>query len=137
MNIVKKTRGISLALAAGALLAACQSGEQAPQPVEERAQERWDLLVAGEYGEAWEYLSPSYRELVPRSDYAEDMRRQPMKWLEAEVVGSECEADACRVLVEGVYQPVRAQGKLKDMTMPRELEEQWMLAEGAWWHVKN
>ena len=53
------------------LLTACASNpQQTPeQQVAQRAEARWKRLIAKDYQQAWEYLMPSYRNLVSPQDY--------------------------------------------------------------------
>ena len=53
------------------LLTACASNpQQTPeQQVAQRAEARWKHLIAKDYQQAWEYLMPSYRNLVSPQDY--------------------------------------------------------------------
>ena len=54
------------------LLTACASNpQQTPeQQVAQRAEARWKHLIAKDYQQAWEYLMPSYRNLVSPQDYS-------------------------------------------------------------------
>jgi len=45
-----------------ALLAACSDPRPAAEVVEERAQARWEAMVARDFQTAWEYYTPGYRE---------------------------------------------------------------------------
>jgi len=107
------------------VLAACQPAEEEPQSVEERAQARWDHVLAKEYEQAWNYFSPGFRDL------------HPFQWTSAEVIGSKCKENQCDVTVSATYRIARGPSELGEMVMPKELTEKWVRTDGQWWYVKN
>jgi hypothetical protein len=131
------------------LLAACQSGEQGgeegreeggapPETVEERAQSRWDAMVAGEFDDVWSFETPGFRDQVEQTAFAQDMKRRPVDWVAARVVGSSCEeTDKCRVTAEITYRAQVPGQRSEKMEMTRDLDEDWIRLEGQWWHVQN
>jgi hypothetical protein len=140
-------RLIFLAGALGLLTACAGSGtkssaeETAGAPaaggVEARAKQRWDLMLAGKFAEAYDYFSPGYRAITPRDRYAASMVGRPVKWLSAEVRGKNCPADAgyCDVNVEVNYE---MQSTLPGVGMLRSVGpvlERWIEIEGNWYFV--
>jgi hypothetical protein len=145
------TRTALAAIALSLLLGGCatgggtRSGESeaaadAPQAatqkrlneVEQRAQRRWDLLIAGKAGEAYDYLSPGARSQQTREQYAAAISQRPVKWLAAKVQESECEAESCVVIVEIKYRAQIPSSGVGAMEMPAVLQERWLKLEGAW-----
>lgn len=118
---------IFLALVSAALLlSGCQSGEDAssqPQSVEERAQARWDYLIAREFAEAWAFYTPGYRQTTSAEEFAATMRKRPVRWEEATVVAHNCEGDRCEVAVEVSYRVPQAPAGLNNARGQRELTE--------------
>jgi hypothetical protein len=105
--------------------------------VEARAQQRWDLLVAGKAAQAYDYFSPGYREVKDRDTYAADMAVRPGHWTKAEVQGSECPKglQVCDVTVQ-VYFTVESTlpgvGTLESFS---PIVERWIETEGSWYFV--
>lgn len=126
------TRSGEAATAADAPRAAIQ---KRLNEVERRAQQRWDLLIAGKPGEAYDYLSPGARSQQTREQYAATIAQRPVKWLAAQVQESECEKDTCTVVVEIRYRAQIPSSGVGAMEMPAVLEEDWVKLEGAWSHV--
>ena len=118
------------------LLVGCRS-EGPTETLEERAQARWDLVLARDFEAAWEYLTPGYRQTTNRFDYARDMAGRPLRLLSAEVVGTECEEDLCKINVLVGYRAVGAPAGMGQMRLSREIEETWIWLDGAWWFVQN
>jgi len=114
-------------------LAACTESE--PQPIDERAEARWNYLIEQKFEEAWEYYSPGFRQTTPKIDFARDMVRRPIRWLDASVVGWECEEEVCEVRLSVSYQPVGAPNEISRMRMSRVIEERWILVDGQWWYA--
>ena len=119
------------------LLMGCGGPDPEPLTVEERAQARWDHVVAREFEQAYEFMSPGYRATTPLHEYMIDVMSRPVRWTSAEVIGASCLEDVCRVSVEVTYQPIAAPGPLRNIRPTRTLEERWVRADGHWWHVQN
>jgi len=122
------------AFAALALLAACQPAQE-PEPADVRAQARWDHLVAGEYGKAWEYFTPGYRETAPVEQYVASIQRRPVKWEQAEVLSSDCEKPRCEVVIDITYSLPRGRAGLDTVRLTRPISETWIFSDGQWWHT--
>ena len=103
--------------------------------VEARAQERWDLLIAGKAGEAYDYLSPGVRSRQTREQYQVTIMQRPVKWLAAKVNESSCEGDSCLVAVEVQYRAAIPSSGVPPMEMPAFLEERWLKVDGVWVHT--
>lgn len=129
-----------LVLFAAALLAAC-AGTGGPVPaevsVEERAQERWDHVVARDFESAWQLYAPGFRNANDQRDFSRDMARRPVRWLGAAVQAADCEGDRCKVSVAVTYQAVGAPAGQRRIRMTRTLEETWIRLDGQWWFVPN
>lgn len=119
----------------------CATGGAAPQsdvvPVEVRAMERWDLLVQGDFAGAYAYLSPGYRSSVTSVAYQRRMLLSRISWREAEIVGSECAQETCKVRILLDYLLVRPVPGVDRLPREREIEEDWILADGAWFYVPD
>jgi hypothetical protein len=110
----------------------------AEQSVEERAQARWDLLLANDAIGAYEYYTPGYRQMVTRTEYAQDRGRRPIRIREARVKGAECqETDRCTVTTTITYSVPGGPTGINQMRMTRDIEEQWLRLEGQWWYSSN
>lgn len=130
---------ILIAFCLAAFLAACATAPRAPlQTVEERAQARWDLMLGKQYGEAWEYYTPGYRETVERDVFAQNLGQRPVRWLEAAVQGADCEEeDRCTVRAQIRYDVPSARYGMDQMVNTRTIQETWIRVGGEWWYVSN
>ncbi len=128
--------GLTLAVV---LLTACASTPPAPeQTVEQRAQARWNHLIAGEAAEALAYFTPGYRAITPERDFDAWLRGRPVKWLAAEVKSGECsDPDRCRIVTAVTYRVPNAPTGINEMRMTRDIEEEWIRLDGQWWYVQN
>ncbi len=125
-------------LAAAATLMACAATEPVPeQTVEERAQERWDLLIANDQIAAWEYHSPGYREMTSAQDFAQEVRRRPVRYTDARVKSADCEEDRCTVTTAITYRVPGGPTGINQMRMTRDIDEQWLRLDGQWWFSSN
>ncbi len=133
-----RTNTIFLALVSAALLSSgCQPGEDAssqPQSLEERAQARWDHMIARDFAEAWAYYTPGYRQTTSAEEFAATVRGRPVRWEEATVVAHNCEGDRCEVLVEVSYRVPQAPSGLSDARGRRDLTETWIRTQEQWWY---
>lgn len=131
----------ALLVALGALLLAACAGTGAPvsdeASVEERAQQRWENMVARDFAAVWEFYTPGFREVTPQSDFRSEMARRPLRWLQASVRDADCDADQCRVRVDVTYQAIAAPAGQSRTRMTRLLDETWVRLDGQWWFVQN
>ena len=116
-----------------ALLAACSDPRPPEKIVAERAQARWDFLVARDFQEAWAYHTPGFRARNPHQIYGREMADRPIRWDSAEVVDTDCGEEECIVRVEVRYTAVGAPGNLADLQSDRRISEQWLRMGGEWW----
>lgn len=146
-------RGLAL-LAAIALLAGCQSGGSRPEGAPTsakapgsaaaaassegalltRANERWQLLIAGKFADAYAYLSPGFRDVVDQEEYVQTMARRQVFWTKAVAGDQDCSDGLCRVRVDVLYtvnMPVMGVGEVSSSTT---VIENWLLGEDGLWY---
>jgi len=103
-----------------------------PEDVGERAQVRWDLLVAKNAGRAYDLLTPGSRALVTREEYAAAFTHRPVTWLGAKVSGRKCDGDSCTVTVEVRYKAEIPQSSAGPIESTAYLQERWIRTDGEW-----
>ena len=100
----------------------------------ERAQQRIDLLMAGDYQASYEFTTPGYRSTESVGRYGTRWSGVGM-WISANVIKAECTAaeliDRCKAVVQVVY---RAVGYDPLTTM---LTEDWILIDDSWYLYQN
>ncbi len=120
------------------MLGACAStGNVKKHPVEERAQQRWDAVLAGDFDTAYSLYSPGYRSANSRVDFEISQRTRKVAVMSAKVDGSDCSAEACTVsafVQYSVGSPVPGVSKWESNS---ELQERWVKTEGKWWFVPD
>lgn len=95
----------------------------------ERAQARWNALVAGEIKTAYEYFSPGSRSLMTAQQYEGTLRKG--FWKTAKVEKVECATqDSCFVHVSIEYE---FQGR----RTKTPLGETWIREGSNWWYVQK
>ena len=102
-----------------------------------RSEARWKLVLDRNYEEAWDYLTPGFRETTNRYDYARDRTGRPFRYLGAAVMSEECQEDICKIKVLVRYRAIAAPSGMSKMTLSREIEETWIRVDGSWWLVEN
>jgi len=120
-------------LCASLVLAACASlGGKAPQDqVRQRASERWQALVAGDFTKAYNYSTPGYRAVV-NADAFRGRHGTAVKWVGSEVVSVKCpEATRCLANIRLEVQPLLG-GRFGDK-IDTHIDETWLLEDGQWW----
>jgi len=112
-------------------LAGCAALSPKPEDaVRQRAQARWDALLAGEWGKAYRYMAPSYRALVEEKRYVNQFGGGA-GWVSAEVVNVTCEEDRCTVRMQVAFRPVL--GARVGNVATTSFDETWIREEGQWW----
>lgn len=124
----------SMALVAGGC-ATAPGGMSPEEQVRIRAQERWDLLLAGRLEAAYGYLSPAQRSATSLLDYQRQMLASKVHWRSAQAEGTECSEEACTARVEVGIRVMAAVPGVPAYNLRQTVEEQWIRAENQWWFV--
>lgn len=123
---------------AGPAVADAPSKSAGPEQIlEQRAVERWKLLIGGKAAEAWDYLSPGYRSTVPRETYAANMKDRPVHWKAVRFDSVDCPADAgyCDVTVNVDYEFQSTLPGVGTLASTGPVVERWIGVEGSWYFV--
>jgi hypothetical protein len=115
------------------LVAACASvSTDAPENlVKQRAGERWQALIAGDFDKAYSYNTAGFRQLVTPADYR-GRTGTAVKWLGAQVSKINCpEAEKCDVQIKLDYKPLLA-NVAANASFSTYLDESWLLENGQW-----
>ena len=131
-----KTALLWVLMLAGVFLTACATApESAGNSIVERAQVRWDSLLAGDFETAYGFYSPGYRSSVSMIDLAVKIRSQRVHWVSAEYQDHSCDERVCTVnFMVGfkVIQPVRGMPVWESSSL---IDEKWVKTEGQWWYL--
>ena len=118
------------------MLGACATSPAARDKViQERAQARWDALLARDYATAYEYLSPGYRSATSATDFEIAFRSRRLQYLSAEYQGHDCEESACTVRMKLGYKIVRPVAGLPEWNSNSVVQERWINSGGKWWYL--
>jgi len=125
--------GLTLLLA---LLSACATvAPTQDEIIAQRAQARWDALLARDYAKAYSYYSPGFRAEATATDLEIKVRMQRVKWEDAKYQGHRCEADICTVNVKLYYQVAQPVPGVSSWAGFDQTQEQWVKIGGEWWFV--
>ncbi len=143
--------GVRLALIAACALALAACAGQSARPgadekpaqtqlapeeaASERALKRWDLLIERRFDEAYELLSPGYRQTMTKEAYVKTMKNRPVQWTRANFQKASCEPELCSVEIQVTAQlsmPVMRIGTIDAMNF---VSENWILSDGQWYLV--
>lgn len=139
---------VSLLAVWGLVLGGCadrvgQSDELSPEQIAEletRVEERWQARIAHDWGKAWEYSSPAYREVFPKQLYVKKFSYTANWELTGlEVLNYDPSAAVASVVVRVMSMPTKQTSAAARAlgAMPRELHERWILVDGEWWFGAN
>ena len=125
--LLRRSAAVCAVAVAVAGCAAVGLGRSGKEVVAERAQQRWNELVKGDFAAAYRYASPASRALISSEGYVSSLRRN--FWTGAEVKSVECPtSDACDVEVLVAY-------KHWGVGMKTGLKEKWIRQGSDWWIV--
>lgn len=103
--------------------------------VEERATRRWQLLIDGKADQAYDYLSPGYKQTRGREEYAELMRSRPVKWVGVAYQDQDCDGEVCKVRLMISYSldmPVQMVGRVESVDF---VTENWLWIDDGWYYL--
>lgn len=123
-----------LMLPACLALVACANAITGPAPqdqVRQRAAERWQALVGGEFSRAYSYNTPSYRAVVSPDGYRNRFG-SAVVWVGSEIVDVNCpEATKCLARLRLEYKPLM--NRKFAAKLSTYVDETWLFEEGQWW----
>jgi hypothetical protein len=97
------------------------------QVVAERAQERWNAVIAGDMDKAYQYISPAGRSTISLQGYKSKIK--PGFHKGARVVAVKCGTpEVCDVELEVEYEFMGRRTKTP-------LPEKWVKQDGNWWFL--
>lgn len=123
----------AISLCAVMILSACASlgGNDPEVQVRQRASERWQALVAGEFTRAYGYSTPSYRAVVSADEFR-NRNGGAVKREGSEVVAVKCpETTRCIATIRIDFRPLFG-GRFGDK-INTHIDETWLLEDGQWW----
>ena len=129
----------AVALAA-AFLSACAAGgatSRQAQTASERANERWQAVIAGDHARAYDYLTPGMRSTKSREDYVAEAVIKPVRYLAAKPFDESCETDACTVNLELLYEVTIPMAGAGTQRLPAYLDERWIRLDGRWYFLPD
>jgi hypothetical protein len=128
-------RWFALVLTA-AILSACATGPgRVGNVIVERAQGRWEALLAGDFEKAYSYYSPGYRSGTSVFDFTFEIRSRRVIWTSAQYREHSCVENSCTVLFDVGYRVVQPVPGLDKWDGSDELEEKWVKTGGQWWYL--
>ena len=123
---------LTYAFTAATLAVGCASLSPAKpeEVVQQRAQARWQAMIAGEWDKAYSYMTPSFRAVVDQKRYPSRFGGS-VSWLAAEVVNVTCEEQRCTVRMKVTFRPVV--GMRPGGVASTGFDETWIFEDGQWW----
>jgi len=126
------------------LSAGCASGpkwDDAQRSIlEQRVRDRFDALVARDYGKAWEYMTPSYRAIFSKQLYAKKFSYAlQLELTGVKVVNYDGDAAVASVVVRVMSKPTLQTSTASRLigATPRSLGEKWVFSQDQWWFSAN
>ena len=118
-----------------ALLTACATDPVARRDatIAERAQARWDALLAGDFATAYTYLAPGYRSAKSAADFEISIKTRRVRYDSAEYREHLCEDRVCTVKIWVAYTVPRPAQGVPEWKSRSMVEERWIEVGGEWW----
>ena len=118
--------------------AATTSSKSSPEEqVKQRAVARWNLLIERRFDEAYELMSPGYRQTMAKDLYLKTMKDRPVKWTGVSFLAATCEPEVCsvRLTIDAEFKmPVMRVGTVEVQDI---VTENWVLNDGEWYMVPD
>lgn len=138
-KLAPAARAGTLAALAALLLAGCAAVEpRAPEDiVAERAQARWDALLAGDVDAAYPYYAPGYRSGVSMDAMRSRLARSRVNWQDVRLEEIQCSETLCRPVFVVSYQYRSPLPRVGTVNSAARLEERWIRDKGEWYYVPS
>lgn len=135
-SLRRRTRQLAVLALVMATLAGCATSQTArDRALQERAQARWDALLAGDFDQAYAFLSPGYRSGISVTDFEIIFRTRKVQYTSAEYREHSCDEAVCTVKVFVGYKIHRPLTGMTEWTSTSLLEERWINSNGNWWYL--
>lgn len=137
MNITLAGAGrLAAAAVLIASLAACASTPRSQDDiVVERAQARWDAVIAGDLETAYTFYSPGFRATTSLIDYGVSMKTRKVRWTSATYKSHECDENRCLVNFDVGFMIGTPVPGLSVYEGSQAVEDRWIRTDGQWWYV--
>lgn len=130
------TRQFAVLVLVATTLAGCATSQAArDRAIPERAQDRWNALLVGDFERAYSFLSPGYRSSRSVTDYEIDIRTRRVQYTSAEYRGHSCEAAVCIVQMMVGYRIAKPVQGVPEWSSNSIVTERWIELDGAWWFL--
>ena len=131
-----KTALLRALMLSGVFLTACATGPGGVgNSIVERAQDRWDALLAGDFETAYGFYSPGYRSSRSVFDLAFEIRSRRVQWVSAEYRDHSCDERVCTVNFEVGFKVIKPVRGLPEWESSSLVDEKWVKTEGQWWYL--
>ncbi len=131
--------GLSLIAPTRADTPAGLSAEQAAA-LEERVRERWQTLIDHDWAKTWEFSTPTFRGIFPKSLYVHNFS-YAVQWelTSVEVVDYDADAAVASVVAGVMSVPTKQTSSASRAlgALPTTIREKWIFTDGEWWHSTN
>lgn len=138
-GIFKAIVAVAILVLLGCEGTATPSGELSKSQQKElvtRVDQRWQARIAGDWGKAWEFTSPAYREVFPKQLYVRKFS-YAVQWelTGVELLNYDASAAVASVVVRVMSKPTKqtSAASVAVGAIPRELREKWIFESGKWW----
>jgi len=142
MNAIKisgaaRPAATALVLLLVMLLSACATTSTAePEDiVRDRAQARWDALLAGDFETAYSYYSPGFRSATSVVDFTIGIRMRKVQYSSAEYQDQNCDKNICTVRFKLGYRVGKPVPGVDNWESDGVVSEQWIKSDGEWWFL--
>ena len=134
---------VILVIGVALTLAACAAGgaggaktKPAEQTRAERSIARWNFLINGDPGSAWDYLTPGYRAINPRNTYIKETLVKPIHWTGIRYMNETCSTDTtCSVSLMIDYQLRSHLSGVGVIDSTSIIRETWVKSDGIWYFL--
>lgn len=106
-----------------------------PKAIEDRAAKRWELLIAHKAEDAYDYLTPGFRQTKRRDQYANEMNNRPVGWKAAHLMNKECNEDTCNLRFEIEFSVRMNAAMTGPVTSVSVIGERWLKIDGEWFYL--
>lgn len=135
-HLARGARVVLALLTASLILAGCASvPANKDQPVIDRAQARWDAIIAGDLESAYTYYSPGYRSANTLIDFGVSERMKKVAYTSAEYLEHECEDSRCRIRFDIGYRVIKPVPGMNVYESKTAIEDVWIRTSGQWWYL--